>query len=60
MQGDVNLDGEINVLDIVMVVNFAIYLEEPSDLQFWASDVNYDGQINVLDIVQLINLILGR
>ena len=60
VQGDVNLDGEINVLDIVMVVNFAIYLEEPSDSQFWASDINYDGQINVLDIVQLINLILGR
>ena len=58
VQGDVNLDGEINVLDIVMVVNFAIYLEEPSDPQFWASDINYDGQINVLDIVQLINIIL--
>ena len=60
IQGDVNFDGEINVLDIVTVVNFAIYLEEPNDSQFWASDINYDGQINILDIVQLINIILDR
>ena len=60
VQGDVNLDGEINVLDIVMVVNFAIYLDEPSTSESWASDINYDGQINILDIVQLINIILGR
>ena len=60
MQGDVNFDGEINVLDIVAVVNFAIYVNEPTESEFWASDINYDGQINILDIVQLINTILGR
>ena len=58
MQGDVNFDGEVNVLDIVAVVNFAIYADEPNGSEFWASDINFDGQINVLDIVQLINIIL--
>ena len=58
MQGDVNFDGEINILDIVTVVNFAIFIEEPNDSQFWASDINDDGEINILDIVQLINMIL--
>ena len=58
MQGDINFDGEINVLDIVIVVNFAIYINEPTESEFWASDINYDGQINILDIVQLINTIL--
>ena len=59
MQGDVNFDGEINILDIVMVVNFAIFIEEPSDSQFWASDINDDGEINILDIVQLAFIILN-
>ena len=60
MQGDVNFDGEVNVLDIVATVNFAIYVNEPTESEFWASDINFDGQINILDVVQLINVILER
>jgi hypothetical protein len=58
MQGDVNGDGELNVLDIVMIVNFALYLDEPTEQQFWASDINGDNLINILDIVQVVNMIL--
>ena len=58
-QGDVNADGEFNVLDAVMIVTFALYTEDPTDSQFWASDLNNDGSINILDVVQLVNLILG-
>ena len=58
-QGDVNGDGELNVLDIVMMINFAIYVEEPNDLELWASDLNNDGLVNILDIVILVNLILN-
>ena len=56
--GDVNSDGEINVLDVVMIVNFALYFEDPTDMQFLLSDVNYDGSINVLDVVLLVGIIL--
>jgi len=56
--GDVNGDGEHNVLDVVLVIAFALYAEYPSDYEFWASDINSDGFINVLDIVALVNLIL--
>ena len=56
--GDVNFDTELNVLDIVLIVNYAIFFEIPSDTQFWAADINNDGFINVLDIVQIVNLIL--
>ena len=59
MQGDVNGDGEINVIDIVLAVSFAILTDYPSDSEFWASDVNNDGIINVLDIVQLVNMVLN-
>jgi hypothetical protein len=58
MLGDVNGDGEINVLDIVAMVNFALGTDYPSDEEFWASDINNDGYVNVLDIVSIVNLIL--
>ena len=60
LQGDVNSDSSVNVLDIVMIVNFAIYIEEPTQSQFWASDINNDDLINILDIVQVVNLILDN
>ena len=57
-KGDVNGDGEYNVLDVVMMVNFVLYIEYPNDSEFWSSDLNNDGMVNVLDVVQLVNLIL--
>ena len=58
MLGDVSGDGEINVLDIVAMVSFALGTDYPSDEEFWASDINNDGYVNVLDIVSIVNLIL--
>ena len=60
LQGDANSDGFVNILDVVIIVNFAIYVEEPTDSQFWASDINGDGLINILDIVLIVNLILDN
>ena len=58
--GDVNSDTEINILDVVLMVSFAIYIEDANDAQFWASDINSDSSINVLDIVQIVNIILDN
>jgi hypothetical protein len=57
--GDVNDDGNIDVLDIVMVVNIIIETYDPSDDEYSASDMNSDGVVDVLDIVILVNTILG-
>ena len=51
--GDLNLDGVLNILDIVSLVNQILVNEYNVD-----SDLNSDGEVNILDIVQLINLIL--
>ena len=56
--GDINVDGVINILDVVIMVNFILNSQTPTDLEFTASDLNSDGTLNVLDIVQLVNLIL--
>ncbi|MBL7052772.1 MAG: dockerin type I repeat-containing protein, partial [Candidatus Marinimicrobia bacterium] len=56
--GDVNNDGAINVLDIVLVVNIIMEQHTPSDYEFWAADANEDGNINVMDIVLIVGMIL--
>jgi len=55
--GDVNLDYEINILDIVML---ASHILEPSleGCSSETADVNNDGELNVLDIIAIINIIL--
>ncbi len=57
--GDVNTDGIINVMDIVMMIDFILYGSGLDDMQQTLGDVNTDGIINVLDIVILIEQILG-
>ncbi len=56
--GDVNEDGNINILDIVGLAN-AILGGDLSDCGTEGADVNTDGQLNILDIVQIANIILG-
>ncbi len=56
---DTNLDGSINVVDIVTLVNIIFNVIEPSDQQLCAADANIDGQINVVDIVTIVNSILS-
>ena len=57
--GDLNEDGVINVLDIVIEVNIILGIFIPTDSQLQAGDLNGDGGINVLDVVLIVNLILN-
>ena len=59
MTGDINEDTFLNVLDIVILVNFIVGSESPSNSEFNAADMNDDNVLNVLDIVLLVSLILG-
>jgi hypothetical protein len=52
--GDVNLDGYLDVLDVVITINIVLV-----DGYDEIGDMNGDGQLNILDIVILINLILN-
>ncbi len=58
--GDVNLDGQINIQDVIISVNITLGIYEPSTEQFEMADINNDGIVNVLDIIQLVNIILGN
>jgi len=56
LDGDVNNDGVIDIVDVVIVVGYII---NPIDFEFECADINNDEYINVIDIVQLVELILN-
>ena len=58
--GDVNLDGNINVVDILTVVQNILGITELDSEMFLEADMNGDGIINVVDILQLVNKILDQ
>jgi M6 family metalloprotease-like protein len=59
MKGDVNEDGQVNILDVVWAVNVILQLVEPTPSLEWASDCNGDGNVNVLDAIGIVNVVLG-
>ena len=55
--GDVNGDGGLNILDVVMMMG-AIINHTEDELE--NADMNNDGIINVQDLIILVNQILGQ
>ena len=53
IEGDINADGMVNILDIVQLI--AVVLDGAFAS---VADINGDGFVNILDAVQLINIIL--
>ncbi|SVC06266.1 uncharacterized protein METZ01_LOCUS259120, partial [marine metagenome] len=51
LQGDMNGDGELNILDAVALMNMILYGGETNP----AGDMNGDGAYNILDVVILAN-----
>ena len=54
--GDINVDGIINILDVILIVNIILGINDFDAL----ADLNGDGNINILDIVALVNIILSN
>ena len=54
LDGDLNGDGQIDILDIIALVNMILNGDYSA-----SADLNEDGAINILDIVIYKNIILG-
>ena len=54
--GDVNMDENIDVMDVVLTANIILNLDNPSPY----ADLNQDGIINIYDIIILVNLIINN
>ena len=57
--GDVNSDGEVNISDVTVLID---YLLNPDDAHIdrIAADVNTDGEINISDVTGIIDILLSR
>ena len=59
VKGDVNMDGIVNLLDLMQCLNYVGRKSNLVDESIEAADVNDDGQVNLLDLMRLLNYI-GR
>ncbi|MBQ6064055.1 MAG: leucine-rich repeat protein [Prevotella sp.] len=57
LMGDVNLDGRVNITDVMAVVNYILGYEMPV-FSRKAADLKADGKINVTDVLGIVNIIL--
>ena len=57
--GDANDDGALNVIDVVLIINYVLTGTGMDTCQLETSDYNSDGIVNILDVVSIINTIIG-
>ena len=57
--GDINSDGAIDIIDIIIIMDFIIYEEEMNENQLYIADLNGDLIVNVIDIIILVEYILN-
>ena len=58
-KGDINIDFQHNVTDIIQQINIILDNHNPTGYEIWAADMNTDISIDILDVVELGNVILG-
>lgn len=59
LSGDINLDEAVNVIDLVIIIDYILEFTTPTYYQFQYSDLIRDYQLDVLDIVFVVNLIIS-
>ena len=60
MKGDLNLDGIVDILDIINLVNYILSQNTSPNfpaLNLFKTDLNYDQLINITDIIELVMVI---
>ena len=58
--GDVNLDEQLNVLDVVTIVSYVVGAINLNSEQLNLGDANNDFSVDVLDIVQIVSTIVNQ
>ena len=51
-------EGTLNIMDIIMIVDFILNENTTSNKQLVISDLNQDGELNIFDIVLLVESVL--
>jgi endonuclease I len=58
LNGDVNLDGEVDINDVTALIGYV--LSGSSQIDTDAADLNNDNHIDINDITALIDMVLGK
>jgi len=58
MEADLNIDGNVDILDIIIIVNFILLGEDPDFFYLYKSDLDKSGDVNIQDILLAIYLII--
>jgi aminopeptidase N len=58
--GDINVDNQVNILDIIGTANYILSQTELTEDQFFLMDVDGDNTITIMDIIQIVNIILDN
>ena len=59
LEGDINHDTFVDILDIVLMVDIIVNGILPDEFILLTGDLSEDGELNILDVVILVQLILG-
>ncbi len=57
IKGDANDDSVVNILDVLISINYFFDTTQFSDEELWSSDMNADNMLDITDIVFLVNFI---
>ncbi len=58
LKGDMNLDSQVNILDVMTLINYVLEGEGIEPEIFWSVDMNYSDDLNILDITKLVYFVL--
>jgi agmatine/peptidylarginine deiminase len=59
LMGDVNLDGQINIYDILILADLAAGVIEPELCAIESGDLNNDGDLTTIDVIELVYFVMG-
>jgi CubicO group peptidase (beta-lactamase class C family) len=59
LRGDVNVDGELNVLDVVAAIRHILDIRPLDETARWRADCNGDRTVDVTDVLGIVNAIVG-
>lgn len=57
MKGDINEDGEVSLVDLMMCLNHVAKKGQLGGNAFLAADVNGDGEVDLVDLMRVLNFV---
>ena len=60
VQGDVDNNGSLNILDIVKIINYILGIADFTEMQFSLADMDQNGAVDIIDLIALANIVLNQ